>query len=638
MTWSLLVAATIAHGADTFEGYTYYLGDPHLHTGISADGISSDIGDPGAAINDVGSLAGAFELAVENGLDWLALSDHINGSSAAAQEDWELGQEMVLAHDAETTGLVLIPAAEYKLSDTSVDWGIEHRNLYFFADNSVIQELTWHDLVNGFEDGDITISCEDLSAWLDDMSASFGDVIFIPHHPANMAPTNWGCIDPTYTPSVEVYSGWGNALGGALGSWETPTNRPNPDTAVTLAMDDDVWGLRFGFWGGTDAHTTLPGDLCINVAENRVNTGGLTVAMLDSSLEWSRSTLHDAILERRTYATTGPLLPLVLELYSQGELIGELGDEIQPAAGEDVAIQLRLPTEYEQAITDVLLVTPDDLLDFTSHSAGAWNLSLQGDLLPDWFYVAIQIDGLLWYGEDTCDDGGDDQFEWIFATPTWADPADHDWDGDGVTWAKGDCDDNDETTYPGAAEIWYDGVDQGCDGGDDDDQDGDGYPAEVVGGHDCDDTQASVHPTAIDRWYDGVDQNCDGRSDFDQDGDGHDAIVGGGGDCDDLEPDIRPDATEIWYDGLDQDCSGGSDFDQDRDGWDVGRDCDDGDPTAWPGAPGWTVSCGETTGPGPTGCSQGSPAPRGRALFWLMAIIGLALSTRGSGQRGRTTE
>ena len=58
MSWSLIVAATIAHGAETFEGYTYYLGDPHLHTGTSKDGLSADIGDPGDAINDIGSLEG----------------------------------------------------------------------------------------------------------------------------------------------------------------------------------------------------------------------------------------------------------------------------------------------------------------------------------------------------------------------------------------------------------------------------------------------------------------------------------------------------------------------------------------------------------------------------------------------------
>ncbi|MEC8194443.1 MAG: putative metal-binding motif-containing protein [Myxococcota bacterium] len=43
-----------------------------------------------------------------------------------------------------------------------------------------------------------------------------------------------------------------------------------------------------------------------------------------------------------------------------------------------------------------------------------------------------------------------------------------DGDGDGVSVADGDCNDADDTIYPGADEIWDDGIDQDCDGEDTD--------------------------------------------------------------------------------------------------------------------------------------------------------------------------
>ena len=89
---------------------------------------------------------------------------------------------------------------------------------------------------------------------------------------------------------------------------------------------------------------------------------------------------------------------------------------------------------------------------------------------------------------------------------------DDDLDGDGVMLAD-DCNDGDAAVHPGAVEIWYDGIDEACDGGDDDDQDGDGDAATAAGGTDCDDTDPAVHSGAVEDCDTRGDDDCDGSTD-----------------------------------------------------------------------------------------------------------------------------
>jgi hypothetical protein len=154
----------------------------------------------------------------------------------------------------------------------------------------------------------------------------------------------------------------------------------------------------------------------------------------------------------------------------------------------------------------------------------------------------------------------------------------------------GDCDDHADTTWPGALEIAYDGIDQDCSGQDLCDVDGDGVDAGVgaCSGTDCADDDPAISPLAAEIWYDGVDQDCDGWSDDDADLDGFDDVDAGGDDCDDADPDRRPDAAEIPYDGIDQNCDPADDDDVDGDGFDAvaagGTDCLDTDEAVFPGA------------------------------------------------------
>ena len=159
-------------------------------------------------------------------------------------------------------------------------------------------------------------------------------------------------------------------------------------------------------------------------------------------------------------------------------------------------------------------------------------------------------------------------------------------DGDGYPVCAGDCDENHVDTYPGAVEL-CDGRDNDCDGvvpALEQDGDGDGWTP-CAG--DCNDQLYEVHPGAMEL-CDGLDNDCDGLPDDNEVDDDGDGVTECDGDCNDADPDRYPGAPEICADGVDSDCSGDiyAEYDDDGDGWaECEGDCNDGAPTIYPGAP-----------------------------------------------------
>ncbi len=148
------------------------------------------------------------------------------------------------------------------------------------------------------------------------------------------------------------------------------------------------------------------------------------------------------------------------------------------------------------------------------------------------------------------------------------------------------------------------------------DGDGDGHIAEDWGGDDCDDAAAQAHPGAEEVWYDGVDGDCLGGDDFDADGDGVPAMGADAVDCNDADPAVGPHVDEVPDNGVDDDCDGVVDDGEPGPG-DSGLPGDDG---ADPDGGRDSGLAGSGGGGGKDGCSAAPGLPSWLGLGGLLLI------------------
>lgn len=456
---------SMAQGAEFFEGYGFYLGDPHVHTGQSADAASSDIGDD---CPYCGAFAEVTDIARRNGLDFVSLSDHVNGEAHATVDGFDaVVQATRDGHDPKS-GFITIMGAElwFRLDGTMIG----HKNLYIFADNSSLETLQLDDV--RFDQERIEVEdCASIWTWAASVEAAWGSAVLVPHHPAmsGAMATDWFChateAAQHFSPVAEIYSRHGNS------DWIDASYDPlwmdyDERGSLGFAMDPRGLALRMGFFGGTDSHDTNPGAVCEaeRYMAHHPYGGGLTVAVIPEEDPFDRDHLHQAVRSRQTYATSGPLLPAVVRYTSGNAYLGGMGEFIGLPDRQPLDVSLVIPAELAPFVLDVTLVGPGLRAGLSPDGEGQFSLQLDAEDVPPWAYPEITLDGEDWYGAGGCTDGGEDREEHVWLSPTWFDTTAADLDGDGVSWAEGDCDDGNAAIHPGAEEDCSSTIDEDCDG------------------------------------------------------------------------------------------------------------------------------------------------------------------------------
>jgi hypothetical protein len=452
----LSAGLAVAMAAETFDGQTFYFGDLHSHTGISPDGSSSDMFNCDD-YTKCGSLADAFQTAKDNGLDFVAFTDH----SVAIESEFDDFLQRIWDEKATYSPLVVIPAAErvLRLADGS---DVGHKSNLLFQDDDTLLEgslsvLNFRGEMKTFR------TCRQVWGHPAEMTDAFGPTLEFAHHPAagNIMATDWSCHDQTYEPVVEVFSGWGNSL--EFSTDYDPLQFPVEDSTVHEALE--TYGLRVGFVGGTDNHDTQPGAVCA-IDSSDVGThiygGGLTVVALPEGQSLDRLGIYDELVARRSLVTTGPPMPALVEWITNDGVTHAIGEQLHVDDTGTTTLSVKVPSGWEGYVVGVPhAVGYDGRVDLDEVSAGEWSVSFPNDELPKWLYAEVEIDGASYYGGvGVCDDGGLDDREFVWSSPTWFE---RDADGDGF-YTDVDCDDASRRIHPGRKEIGGNAVDEDCDG------------------------------------------------------------------------------------------------------------------------------------------------------------------------------
>ena len=414
------------------------------------------------AVSDIGTKA------IENGLDFMATVDHVTSVAATTTtENFEHVFAWVNELNAPEEGFITLPGAEIfvELPDGQE---LGHRSLLFFGTPDSLIDVEMGELQPSGSESNVVENCAVLTSFMAGLEAKYGPVLLIPHHPGVDKPmaTNWSCHDPRWAPVVEAYSEHGSSFDAAAG-FDAPWSGFVPSGTVRAALDPDGYAHRLGLVGGSDNHDTNPGGVCHKdtVLDHHPYGAGLTGVVVDAIERPGRAELYEAFTARRTFTTTGPQLPVWVDVQAAGSDTVGMGELLEIDQARDVTVRVQLPEDDAWTVQSVRILTPMDALPMTSTSLGVWSHTIPFPELPAYLMVDVSIDGGRWF-DVPCNDGGVNDVEHIWTSPTWivstvADDADE----DGFSETDGDCDDTNPFVYPGAPEACsIPGADHDCDG------------------------------------------------------------------------------------------------------------------------------------------------------------------------------
>jgi hypothetical protein len=467
----LVALAACRHPGETDAGVPVatrvLFGDVHVHTGkASGDACASDAGPEWNRDPSCGAFADLADSAVSNGMDFVVLSDHVNGEQDAAADngpaisDEEGGdaawrEVCSWAYDASTPDFVALCGAEAFFTADGAVYG--HKTLIFFDDAERLAPLTRDELsptgINSDAEGtaSTTLSaCDDVATWADGLRDRYGAFLLVPHHPGVSAPmrTSWGCHAEEHERAVEVWSKHGSSrikLAGAEppGDDHEPalssTGGDNAANTGTYAYMSATYGEDAGYHmavlGGGDYHRTRAGYVCHETDEvsgEHEYGGALTGVVVDEEASLARDVLHDAILARHTFATTGPRVPIALSVSDEDGWVGTMGDRLDLDRDADLTFVLTVPAPFDDEVKHAWVVKQgpcttgasatcsEDRIGMTEDARGVWTAtaSLLGDgddADDDGAYVLVELEGPDSH-PDGCFDGGTDDRERIMTS------------------------------------------------------------------------------------------------------------------------------------------------------------------------------------------------------------------------------